>query len=263
MFRASLIATILLVFCACNDARQETRASTVDPEALVGAYFEHNLVACEANADCLTQMCDKSPFFTVSDLGGYCLSFSNSFQRWQRVWLARQLGRAAREDTAVQSLVLSTIGQELDQVVHPSEREILVLLLSELGSKGALERLEQVYKREAGGLKQLAALRLATAGFEEYTDDVVNAALSSTVRLRMHAAYAAAGLCNKPALGALKELLDDVNVQVRQAAATAAARCGSRQMGAALKRKLDENRDDFTARPGDRFLFGAALDNAE
>ena len=258
-----IVTVGLLAGCLfCSEQSGVESGPALDAQRLVAPFFEQNLIACQENRDCVTGLCDKTPFFAVSDLGGYCLAFPNAFERWQRVWLARRLGESARGDAQVASQAMERIERELGQVFHPAEREILVLLLSELGTPEALARLEQAYAAESGGIKQLCALKLAQAGREQYSEQVVEAALSSTVRLRMHAASAAGGLCNGPALGALQELIGDVNVQVRQAAAQALAGCRGETARKALARKLEENQDDFSARPGDRFLFGAALKEA-
>jgi len=226
---------------------------------VVDAFFDDDLRQCTKDADCLTGFCDMTPVFTISTSGGYCMGFPNAFDRWQRVWLAERLAERARADEAVHDVLLKRLEEEKEYVLRPAEKEVVILLLAEVASQPAHERLKELYKQEEGGPKRLAGLKLAVAGFEEASGEVVEAALSSVVRVRMHAAAAAGGLCNAESFGVLKELASDSHYQVRQSAASALAACGGPEARATLEKLAEENRETYNSRPGDRFVFESAL----
>jgi len=226
---------------------------------IVASYFDDDLRQCGKDSECLTGFCDMTPVFTISTSGGYCMGFPNAFERWQRVWLANSLAERAKADPAVHAALLKRLEEEKEYALRPAEKEVVILLLAGVGSDAAHERLKALYREEDGGPKRLAGLKLAAAGFEEVSGEVVDAALSSVVRVRMHAAAAAGGLCNAESLGVLKELSRDSHYQVRQSAAAGLAACGGAEARSTLQKLVDENRETYNSRPGDRFVFESAL----
>ena len=225
----------------------------------MGAFFDDDLRQCEKDSDCLTGFCDMTPVFTISTSGGYCMGFPNAFDRWQRVWLADRLTERAKANPRIHDALLKRLEDEKEYALRPAEKEVVILLLAGVASNAAHERLKALYLEEDGGAKRLAGLKLAMAGMEHASGEVVDAALSSVVRVRMHAASAAAGLCNAEALGVLKELSRDSHYQVRQSAASALAVCGGPEARTTLEKLVEENRETYNSRPGDRFVFESAL----
>jgi hypothetical protein len=163
--------------------------------------------------------------FTISVSSGYCLSFPNAFERWQRLLLARKLAKWARDDANLTSLILQRVEEELGFAHRLPELEAIYLILASLATSEALLLLEVLHDDAEGPARQLAGLCLAEAGIVAGLDDVVVAAQSSVVRLRLHAARAAAGLCDETSRGVLAVLAEDRHPLVKDAAVRAAEIC--------------------------------------
>jgi hypothetical protein len=240
----------------------------------VSAFFAEELVQCATDADCVTGRCDLTPTFTVSIEKGYCGTFQTAFDRWQKVELAQRLADRAAGSAPLAAAVLARVDEELGYTRNPPqpgyavrapEKETLVILLSELARSGesareeALARLGTIRLQEAGALKRLAGLALAEAGSAAGLDDMVEASAGASPRLRLHAARAASGLCDRTAVGVLASLLADPHPLVRAGAAWGLGRCGTDEAGGALERR----REELVKKPGqagDLTSIGAALD---
>jgi hypothetical protein len=234
------------------------------------AFFDERLTRCAADADCITGKCDLAAVFTISVTVGYCATFPNAYQRWQKIELAEALAKMALADATLKDeFYAMTDDPQVRAEAYPGEKEIWLLVLRELGTPEALARIRSLREAEQGPLRREFSLALAETGDPVGLDDVVAAALSSDVAARMHAAAAAGGLCvleapeaggtsaGKTATGLLAELLEDSHALVRQSAASALTRCGEsgRQI---LQRRLEQVRAG-QGQAGDRFMVESAL----
>ena len=253
--RLLMAVTVLLSAAGC--ARLEPPApERPSPENVLSAFFSEELLQCTADEDCTTGECDLSPVFTISTSGGYCLSFSSAFERWQRLELARSLARMASGDSGLHDAVLARVKEELQFVRAGPEEEAMVELLAALGTEESIGLLGELYRGLDGEVRSLAALALARSGDPTGIDEVVDVSFSPVVRLRIHAAVAVSGLCDKTSLGILRELSSDDHHMVRQAAAEALTRCG----GPEVRSILDQAESRGT---GDDFVIGAARTRVE
>jgi len=252
-----LFLIIAALFAGCRSSEQG-KESENSAQAVVAAFFQEELVRCDSDAECLTGRCDLTPMFTISVSGGFCASFPNAYERWQRIELAESLAGLAREDPELMALVLARVDDELAHVRRPAEKEAVIVLLVRLGVPDAVARLRELSVREEEPIRRLAGLSLASIGDESGSDELVEASLSAVVRMRMHAAHSAGGLCKGAALSVLAELLVDKHYLVRQAAAAALARCGE-EGKSVLEARSREISDGKAAYTGDRFAVDSAL----
>lgn len=251
------IMAVLLLLLGC---RVGTDIEDKDKTAqdVVAAFFMEDLLQCQADEDCITGRCDLSPVFAISVSGGYCASFPNAFERWQFIELAQLLATRALTDPLLLAVVEDRIDKELEIVRRPAGREGMVVLLERLGTGRSRERLQRLYLEESGALRRLVALSLARLGDDRGLDELVEISLSAVVKSRLHAAYAAAGLCRGAALDVLGALLVDDHHLVRQAAAEALGRCG--EAGRPLLLKRAAALETAPGVGGDRFSVKAALE---
>lgn len=254
--RTVVWAALVFVLSSCSRL-EPPKAPGRSPDEVLAAFFSEELLQCTSAADCVTGKCDLSPVFTISTSGGYCLSFSSAFERWQRLELARSLADMARRDGALHDAVLARVREELQFVRPGPEEEAMVELLGAMRTSESLALLRQLHAGLAGEARPLAALALARVGDDAGLDDVVAASFSPVVRVRVHAAAAAGGLCgSRTALGILRGLVADDHHMVRQAAADALAICG----GAEAESILSGAERKGT---GDEFTFGSARSRIE
>jgi hypothetical protein len=233
---ASMLLAGLVLLAGC-DGRPgaEPAAAGQTPEQVLAAFFQEELKPCTESAECTTGHCDLTPVYTISVSAGYCLSFPNAFDRWQRVELAERLARRAAAEPALMAVLLARLENELTLATRPGEKETLYLILGALRTAPAATLLRRAFETEQGALREVAGLALAEAGDAAGADVVVEAAFSPVVRVRMHAARAAGGLCSETAVGVLAELLNDDHPLVSEAAATALGGCPGEKAAALLR----------------------------
>lgn len=217
---------------SCQEGDVSRKMGADDP---VEAFFEESLYRCEKNSDCASGLCDLTAKFTVSVSSGYCMSFPNAFDRWQRIALAMRAGEVARSDPELRERLLSRVDQKLNGFPTVADKEAMAFVLRWVGTQEALERLRLLHDREKGAVRRLAGLLLAAAGDASGEEDMVQASQSAVVRTRLYAVHAAAGLCNESGQQVLAVLRRDPHPLVREAARRYdSLSCGSRS-GAARK----------------------------
>jgi hypothetical protein len=229
---------LLVFFTLLGGCRGES--ARVDPReehlvALERAFFSEELNPCTESSECRSGHCDLTPVYTISVSAGYCVSFPSAYERWQKVELAGHLAKYAREFPQLALRVEERLAKEYLAGDRPSDLETAYIVLVALGTDTAITRLAAEYERRTGTVQEVAGLALAEAGDKRGIEAVVGAAFSPVVRVRLHAARAAARLCSVASLGVLAELLDDDNSLVSEAAATALGQCPGERSLALLK----------------------------
>lgn len=220
---AGLLLALLLVSCgreASWSGPTEERLAELE-----AAFFDEELKPCTSSEECSSGHCDLTPVYTISVSAGYCVTFPSAFERWQKVELADRLADYVRRFPGLAERVEARLAREYLDGDRAGDLETAYLVLAGLGSESAVARLAVEYETRTGTVREVAGLALAEAGDRRGLDAVVDAAFSPVVRVRMHAARAAGGLCSEASGRVLAELLDDASPLVAEAAASAMGRC--------------------------------------
>jgi hypothetical protein len=224
MARLTTVLVLLLLTHGCTPASGVSGDGRDEAARIMGAFFAEEMTPCTSNEECLTGRCDLTPVYTISVSAGYCLALPGAFERWQKVELGQRLGGLAKTVPGLSSKVMAEVTASLAGNRN-GDLETGVILLTELGTPEAIAELARLAGERDGAAAQVAGLALAELGDSRGGPALVEAAFSSVVRTRMHAARGAGRLCTEEALGVLAELLADSHPMVAEAAATALGRC--------------------------------------
>ncbi len=252
-----ILPILVLVVWGCGGTAAP--ASAPNSEALAAdlalRFLDGHTRACVKNADCGTNLCDRSLSLWADDDVGLCVSLFRARERWQRSVIARSVASKMKGDAELSKAVWEGVEARWRGVHDVEQLEGMVLLARHLGDDRAREFLRLVLGSEGGAERLLAGISLGKMGDAIGLDSVVDASASSQPVLRVHAAWAAGKVCNAESLAVVEALASDPHPMVRQSAMLGLAQCRSPEADAVRTRLKAQASSEEDLEPGVTWLL--------
>lgn len=255
---AVYLAMIVVLQLGCKETSRalQPEPGTMTPEELAHSYLEGHTRSCSANSDCGTNLCDRSlSLWSVDDVG-LCVPLFRATERWQRLVVAQSVAERMRDDAELAAAVWKGVTKRMGDRHEPEVTEGMMLLARCAGTEEARRFLLEVLRLGSSAERLHAGISLGRMGDASGMDQISEAAASSQPVMRVHAVWAAGGICTTESLGVIEMLSQDPHPMVRQASLLALAQCRSEEAALLRQRLQDQYRaDPEEAEPGTAWLL--------
>lgn len=239
MRKLVLAPLLLLGACSAPEPAVSGSAPEATPEELAQRWLDGHTRTCMKNADCGTNLCDRSLSLWDDEQIGICISLFRAQERWQRLVVASSIVEKSKDDPRLVEALWAGVEAKWAGVHDIEQLEGMFLFARQAATERSREFVKRVLAESEGSEHLQAGIALAKMGDPAGMDAVVEASASSQPVLRVHAAWGASKICSSESLAVIETLASDPHPVVRQAAYLSLDNCKSAE-GEALRSKLRE-----------------------